>query len=32
LTLTPPNLKYQDALRAAYREARAEHRGLNEDY
>lgn len=32
LSLTPPNLKYQDALRAAYREAREEHRGLHEDY
>jgi len=32
LSLTPPNLKYQDELRAAYQEARKEHRGIHEDY
>jgi len=32
LSLTPPNLKYAEELRAAYREARTEHRGLHEEY
>lgn len=28
LSIRPPNMKYAEALRAAYREARQEHRGL----
>jgi len=32
LRLTPPNLKYENIMRAAYREAREQHRGLHSDF